>query len=143
MLIRYAIEVFDERAQAVPVCRDDDLPAGANLGRYFHLPIGHHPVDSVLETFRQWQLFRQQGGIARLIRRMTVVIGGQCRGRNIIAAAPNQNLFFAELGRGFGFVQALKGAIVALVQTPVFDHRYPPPVEFFLGNPECADCASQ
>ncbi|KAG1249599.1 hypothetical protein G6F65_019075 [Rhizopus arrhizus] len=40
-----------------------------------------------------------------------------------VGAAPDQHLLVAVLGGGFSLVQALQGAVVALVQAPVHAHR--------------------
>jgi len=40
------------------------------------------------------------------------------RRRNIIAAAPNMDLFVAVFFRGFGFIEPLQSAVMTLIQRP-------------------------
>jgi hypothetical protein len=49
--------------------------------------------------------------------------------RNVVAAAPDLHLLLAVLGRGLGLVEALQGAVVALVEAPALVHRNPGLIE--------------
>src|SRR5580765_1800973 len=61
----------------------------------------------------------------------------------IIAAAPEQNLPVTVPGSGFGLVQPLQGAVVALIQTPVVLHRHIHQIHCVERGPQCADGALQ
>ena len=65
---------------------------------------------------------RSAGGrvrVARIARRVALVVGVERRRRDVVAAAPDLDLRLAVLGRGFRLVQPLQRAVVPLVQPPV------------------------
>src|SRR6478736_6283754 len=65
------------------------------------------------------------------------------RRRDVVAAAPDEHLLLAELGRRLGLVEALQRAVVPLVQAPVLLDRQPQPVHLFQREVERADGALQ
>lgn len=55
--------------------------------------------------------------------RVSLVLQGQLRGRNIVTAAPERDLLLAMLSGGLRLIEALKSTVVALVEAPMLVHR--------------------
>ena len=70
---------------------------------------------------------------------MTLVIGGQRRRRDVVAAAPDLHLRLAVTLDGLRLVQPLERAVVTLVQPPGALHRNPHPIHLIEHDPERAD----
>ena len=96
--------------------------------RHRFSPKRNHAVYRVFQAFREGNVLRLQFGVAQ-VGAFTPGVGGfEGRGGRVVAAAPDQNLFIAKLLSGFCFVKALKGTVVAFVQTPTVMHWQPLPV---------------
>ena len=72
--------------------------------------------------------------VAGVVDGVALVVEGQRRRRDVVAAAPQLHLLVAELCGGLLLVEALEGAVVALVQPPVAPHREPAPAELVEGQ---------
>jgi hypothetical protein len=114
--------------------------AGADGRGDFFVPGRHHARHGVLQAFGQRDLAlagrRSADRRRRCARRFF-----QRRRRGVVAAAPDQHLLVAVLGGGFALVQALQGAVVALVQAPVVLDRQPHHVHLVQRQPQRADGA--
>jgi hypothetical protein len=60
---------------------------------------------------------------------------------NVVTAAPDEDLFVTKFGRCFGFIEALEGSIMTLVEAPVFFHWDPELVELRENAPERIESA--
>ncbi len=74
VLIAHCVQILDEGAQAVPVRRDDDPSALADLGRDGLAPVGEKSRDGVLQGLGERQLGAGEAGIARVAARMAGVV---------------------------------------------------------------------
>ena len=63
--------------------------------------------------------------VAGVARHVVGVVGGQLRGRGVVAAPPQHELLLAEGLLDLGLVLALEVPVVALVEAPVPPHREP------------------
>src|SRR5471032_251300 len=141
VVVADAVEHLNQGAQAVAVSRDDDLLAGADGRGDVLVPHRHHARHGVLQAFGQRDLRLVQAGVARVVEGGAVVARFQRRRRRVVAAAPYQHLVVAVLGGGFALVQALQGAVVALVQAPVVLDRQVHHVHLVHAQPQRADRA--
>ena len=141
VLFADAVEVHDQRAQAVAVGADQYLPAGLNGGHDFVEPVGQKPRHGLLERFGAGQLVRVDPGVTRIVVGQSVVAFGQGRRGNIVTAPPNLHLVGAVLFDGFGFVESLQVAVMPLVQPPRMIHRNPHQIHRVKGDPQRADGA--
>src|SRR5262249_16464645 len=104
---------------------DQRAPAFAKRGRDRFAPVGHKALDGVFEAFGQRKLFGLERSVTRVLGRVARVVGGEPRRRDIITAPPDVGLFHSVLGRSLGFVESLKRAVMALVQSPRLGNRNP------------------
>ncbi len=118
---------------------DQHILSGAQLGCDALIPARLHALERDCQRLGCREIFDAR--VARVVRRVPLVRGFQLRRRNIVAAAPDVDLLVAVLGGGLGLVEALQGAVVAFVQAPVADHRYPHPVHFVEHQPQRANGA--
>lgn len=114
-----AIEVLDEGAEAVAVGADEHSPAGSKVGHDGVVPVGEHPCDDVFEAFGGWEEVGGEVGVAGVEARVAFVVGVEGWRRDVVAAAPGEDLVGAVALAGFFFVEALEGAVVALVEPPM------------------------
>ena len=96
--------------------------------RHGLVPKRNDALHGVFQAFREGNVLGLQFGVAQ-VGAFTPGVG-RFKGRRgrVIAATPDQNLRIAKLLSGFGFVQALKGAVMAFVQAPAVVHWQPLPV---------------
>ena len=121
---REVLEHHDNRAEGVAVSRDENAFAGVDFGSDFLIPIRFDAFGGVDEAFGERAIF--DGHLAffdevlvfLLVTRPAFVIFGKGQRGYIGAATPDMDLFIAPLLRGFGFVEALKRAIVTFVEAP-------------------------
>ena len=139
--VRDVIEILDERAEAVAVGGDDDAFAGFDDGRDLLVPERKEPVDGILEALGDREVF--EPGVAPVVARPALVGFFERRRRDVVAAAPDENLLVAVFGGGFGLVQTLEGAVMAFVEAPVFFDRDSDEVEFLEDGPEGVERALQ
>ena len=114
-----AVDVLDERAQAVAVRHDEQALAARHGGLEHLLPHGQHARAGRLGALGQRQLRGREVRVAAVAAdevRVRRVVG---RRRHVVGAAPERDLFLAVLERRLGLVQARERAVVALVQAPV------------------------
>ena len=121
--------------------RDQHAFAGAHCRRDVRVPVGQHARHGVFQALGSGQLGGAQACIARVKPGMAWIICRQRIGRNRIRAAPDQHLRVAVLRGGFGLVEALQCAVVALVQAPVLFNRQPQGINFFECDVEGLDGA--
>src|ERR1041385_186689 len=67
-LVRDAVQVLDERAQRVPVRRDDDQPAVAQVGHDRVVPVRQHPGHHVLQALAARPQLGRDRRVARVAR---------------------------------------------------------------------------
>ena len=136
LLLGEVVEMFDEGSEGVAVRGDDDALAGLHSGRDFFVPEREEAVDGVLEALGERELILGDAGVAGIVAGPALVGFFQSRWRDVVAAAPNEDLVVAEFRSGLAFVEALERAVVAFVQAPVFFHGNPKLVEFGEDAPE-------
>ncbi len=105
------------------------------------VPERHHARHGVFQALGQRHLCRLQAGVAPVAALAAWVAGFQRGRRRVVAAAPDQHLLVAVLLGHVGLVQALQGAVVALVEAPVFVHRQPGAVHLVERVPQGVDGA--
>ena len=120
VLLGYAVEVFDERTEAVAVRGDDYAFAAADVGRYDVLPVGDDARDGVFEALAERKLVRRYVRVARFVSGPAFVALLKERRARRVAAAPDFDLRVAVLRGGLGLVEPLERAVVALVELPRF-----------------------
>ena len=115
---------------------DENALAGFNRGFDHLFPIGDDAGHRILEAFRRRNVHGGHVCIAGVVQSTAfVAFGERIRGRRV-GAAPDQNLSLAEFLRGFRFVEALQGAVMAFIEAPgVFDGN-PHFVKLVQGDPE-------
>ena len=130
------VEVFDEGAEGVAVCGDDDALAGGDHGGYVLVPEGEEAGDGVFKALGERELGFGEFGIARVVAGIALVGFFEGWWRDVVAAAPDEDLLVAVFCGGFAFVQALESAVMAFVEAPVFFDGDPDKVEFLEDGPE-------
>ena len=142
-VVRHAVEVLDQRAQAVAVRGDEHaLARGDTAGAMRSFQYGTTRATVSFRHSVSGTSARGELRVARVVaRRRAHRLRSSAGGRRVVAAAPDQHLRFAELRRGLGLVEALQRAVVALVQAPVLLHRQPQAVHFLERDVERADRA--
>ena len=118
VLLRYAVEVLYERAEAVAVRGDYYAPAAADVGGYDVLPVGDDARDGVFEALAERELVRRYVRVARFVSGPAFVALLKERRARRIAAASDFYLRVAVLRRGLGLVESLQRAVVAFVELP-------------------------
>ena len=81
--------------------------------------------DHVLQALGARDVGRVEVAVAGVAGHVEGVVGGERRGRDVVAAAPELELLGAELLLDDGLVLALQVAVVALVEAPVAADREP------------------
>lgn len=135
-------DVFDEGAEAVAVGGDEEAFAAAEGWGEFVMPAGEDAVEGVVEGFGVGGEVEGGGfGVAGVEAGVCGVVGVEGGRRSVVGSAPDVDLLVAVLGGGFGFVEALEGAVVALVEAPAAFDGEPGGVEFVEDDPEGVDGA--
>ena len=120
-------EVFkhhDDRAEGVAVGGDEDFLARVDFRGDLLVEIGFDALSGVDEAFGDGAIldrhlaFFDEVLIFLLVAGPAFVALLKGKRRNIGAAAPDVDLFIAPLLGGFGFVEALEGAVMTLVEAP-------------------------
>ena len=119
-VIRDGEEMFDDGAQGVAVGGDQHVLVGLEPRDDRFIPVGQDAVERGLEAFGVRDGLPR---IARVAGEIPLAAGCQRRGRNVVAASPDQDLGLAMRRRRLGLVQARQAAVVALIQAPVVDDR--------------------
>ena len=115
------------------------MAAGGDCGCDGLVPVWQKARNGVLQALGQWHLARREHPVARVTAGISRVGRVERWRRDVVAAAPQQNLLVSETRGGFGLVQALERAVVTLVETPVRVHRYPHSVHYIQRDPQGAD----
>jgi hypothetical protein len=137
-VVRDAVQVLHQRPDRVAVGRHHQAAPGADGRRHRFVPERQHARHRVLQALGQRDLLGRELGVAHVAAFAARVVRFQRRRRGVVAAAPDQHLLVAVLLGGFGLVQALQAAVVALVQAPGMHHGQPGAVEFVQRVPQGA-----
>ena len=100
-------------------------------------------ADGVGERFGQRQFVGGKVFVGGFVAGITRVVAGERRWRYVVAAAPDMYLLGSDFMGCIGFIEALKGAVMALVEVPVFYDGEPAAVDFIEDDVECVDGAAQ
>ena len=136
LLLGEVVEVFYEGAEAVAVGGDDDAFSGFHGRRDLFMPEGEEAVDGVFEALGEREKVFGDAGVAGVMAGPAFVGFLEGGGWDVVAAAPDEDLFVTEFGGGLRLVEALERAVVAFVQAPVLLHGNPELVEFGEDAPE-------
>ena len=131
--------MHDQAAQAVAKGHDNDLPACPELGNYPGLPVGQDAFDGVSQRFCQRQLFFGQTCINPVMAGPARIFFCQGRRSSAVAAPPDLDLVSPMPGCCLCLVQALQGAIVALIELPGLFNRQPELVQLIQDIVEGTD----
>lgn len=143
LLLGEVVEILHKRAEAVAVGGDDHPLAGLHGRGDFFMPEREEALDGVLQALGEGQLRLGDSRIAWVVTGPALIRFLEWWWRNVIAAAPDENLLVAELCGGLGFVEALERAVVAFVETPVLFHGNPDLIELGQDAPERVEGAFQ
>jgi uncharacterized protein DUF4139 len=133
------VKVLDERAQAVAVGGDEHALAAAQGGGDLALPVGQEAPHRVFQALGEGDLFGPQLRVAGVAPGPALVVAGEGRRRDVVAAPPDLHLLFAVLLHGLGLVEALQGAVHALVEAPGAVHGHPHLIDRLEGDPQGLD----
>ena len=117
------VKVHDERTQGVAVCGDEDGLAGFEVRNDDVLEVGNDTGDAGLEGLRRGQFVGRNGLEHLLVLRVALVVVSQCGRSDVEGTSPDLDLVVAVLGGGLSLVEALKDAVMLLVQLPCADDR--------------------
>src|ERR1700761_1236132 len=134
VLVADLVQVLDQGAQRVAVRHDQDRAAGPEVGHDLVVPVRQHPGQHVLEALGTRPGLGRQDGVARVGRLGELVVVGDRRRRDVVGTAPEHELLVTELGPGLGFVFALQGAVMPLVQPPGPPDREPEQARLVQGD---------
>ena len=137
------VEILDQRAQAVAVRGDETRLPDAIVGAIVSCQYGRNRATVSFSDSVSGSSLGVRARVARVVRRVALVVDGQRRRRNVVAAAPDLGLRLAVLRGGLRLVQPLQRAVVPLVQPPALGHRNPEQVERVERDPERLDRALQ
>src|SRR5438093_1590248 len=118
LLVGDTVEVFHERPQAVAMGGHEDPASGANLGGDVRVPERQEPGDRVLERLRPRYLRRHEVGVSPIVAGEARIVLFERWRRHVVAPPPDADLVLAVCACGLRLVQALEGAVVALVEPP-------------------------
>ncbi len=120
---------------------NDDAFAGFHRGRDFFMPKWEKALDGILEALGEGKLGFGYASVSWIVS-WPALVGFFERGwGDVVTAPPDEDLFVAKLGRCFRFIESLEGAIMTLVEAPVFFHWDPELVEFRENAPERVESA--
>jgi len=114
------VQVLDEGSERVAVSCDKEAFACFDLRLDEGLPPRYDTIHRVLKTLGQRHHFAVESRIDDTIPGVVLVGLVLSRGRDIVRTAPNHDLLCTMFSRSFGLVQSSEGAIMSLVQMPVF-----------------------
>ncbi|AWY95163.1 Phosphate transport system regulatory protein PhoU [Propionibacterium freudenreichii] len=142
-LVIDVVEVLDQRTLRIAVGGHQHRLAGLQVGHDRRLPVGKHALDDVLEALMQRTLVSRDVGVARVVELAELAVGLDGRRRHVVAATPGHELLLAVLVADLGLVEALQGAVVALVEAPAALHRNPEAIGLVKGQVRGVDGAAQ
>ena len=105
------------------------------------MPEREKALDGIFEAFGERKLGFGNASIAWIVSRPALVGFFEWGWRNVVTAAPDEDLIVTELGCGFRFIETLEGAVMALVEAPIFFHWDPELIEFRENAPERIESA--
>jgi len=105
LVVGDVVQVFDQRAQAVAVRRDDDTLAGLDGRRNHVIPVGQDPIHGILQTLGQRHIGRIQILIAAVVAGPAGIVFLQRGRRDVVAAPPDEHLIVAVLGGSLGLLR--------------------------------------
>src|SRR5664280_1442292 len=118
LVIRNAVEMLHERAQAVAMSRDEHLLSAREARDDRVVPVREEAVHDDREALGGREELRREARVARVEARMAGVLRVEGRRRDRVAAPPLEELLVAVLLRRLLLVEALERAVVPLVQAP-------------------------
>jgi hypothetical protein len=122
---------------------DENFLSSADRGSNLLMPVRKDAIDRILEALGQRKIGFRNTLVAGIVSGETVIALLEWWWRDVIAAAPDENLLIAELCRRLCLVQTLERSVVALVETPGLVDRNPEFVEFIENDREGAEGALQ
>ena len=118
-----ALQVLAQGPDGIAVGGDQHRTAvgggRAQVGHDGRLPVRHHALHDVFQALGAREVGRGEIAVARVARHVVGVVGGERRGRGVVAAAPELELPGPEFLLDGGFVLALQVSVVPLVEAPV------------------------
>src|SRR5664280_2004083 len=118
LVIRNAVEMLHERAQAVAMSRDEHLLSAREARDDRVVPVREEAVHDDREALGGREDLRRKTRIASIEPRVGGVLRVEGRRRDRVAAPPLEELLVAVLLRRLLLVEALERAVVPLVQAP-------------------------
>jgi len=102
--VRYSVEIFDHRPQAVPVTRNQDVLPGSHSRCDAIVPTWEGSCLGILQAFRCGQLVRAEMLVARIVARMPWILLFESGRTDIVTPAPQLDLCLAILSSRLGLV---------------------------------------
>jgi hypothetical protein len=137
------VEVLDQRPQAVAVGRDQHPLAAPHRRRDRLAPVRQEPRHRILQALGEWDVVVRELRVARVVAGVALVVGGERRRTDVVAAAPDLDLGLAKLLGHLRLVEALERAVVALVEPPAPVDRDPHQVHVLEHDPQRLDRAPE
>ena len=122
---------------------DEDALAGEHLRADLILEERPGAGDGVLQALGVGELVGSDVAVLLLGVRVALVAGLKLGRADVEGATPDENLLVTVLGGGIGLVQALQGAVVALVELPALDDGQPLAVHLLEHEVKSVDGALQ
>lgn len=129
------VQMLDEGAERVAVGSDDNVLTSLEVRNNTFLPVGEDAIEGGGEGLGE-VLIEGVVGVAGIVGGMMLgrlVDGGR---RDVVGASPDQNLVLAVLVNSLLLVEALKRAVVALVELPRLVHGNPHKVGLLKNMPQ-------
>mmetsp|Transcript_144533 Transcript_144533/g.366856 ORF Transcript_144533/g.366856 Transcript_144533/m.366856 type:complete len:231 (+) Transcript_144533:132-824(+) len=137
--LRHALEVLADGAERVAMRRNHDALACHDARGDGVEPEGQHAVHGQLQGLSSRQCGLGHVPVERIVARVPRIRVIDRRGRDVVAPTPDLDLFVAMLSRRLRLVQALKAAIVALIEPPAVDDWHGEVVRLHECRPRGAD----
>ena len=131
--VAQALQNFENAAKCILVANDDHALIIHNLRTDDVVPEWHNAFDRAFQRFDGWEHLDRHILVADVIGRVPEVVHLNAGPGIIVTVAPVLQIFLRNVSIGRVLLQALKSAIMLLVQTPVLLVRYPMQVKL-LGN---------
>src|SRR5690606_27609366 len=104
VLVRDAVQVLDQRAQAVAVSRHQNATAGADCRSNRLVPERNHAGYGVLQALSARQLISWHTSVASIKTRSAWIVFSDVLGSDCVGTTPDQDLILTVLLCGFGFI---------------------------------------
>src|SRR5947207_1302398 len=122
VLIGHRVQVLDQRPKAVAMGGNQNALSGSNARCDRCMPEREEARHCISQAFRAWECPRLYVAVARITAFKPRIIVLQHGWPYIVGASPGLHLRLSKLGRSFRLVEALQGAVMALVQAPRVMH---------------------